>query len=205
MSGRAILFDLDNTLHDRNRGIHGFLVFQHERRGFGVGVDEWIEAFVWLEQNGRVWKDVVYAQLCDRFRLAIDPETLLAEYEEEFARFVSPFPGHLSVIEKLRHDGWKTGLLTNGRTLFQRRTIDALGIEPLLDQILISEECGLRKPDPEIYRLALRELGCDASDSWFVGDDMVADVEGPRSIGMSAIHFGVDVDSLESVLPRLGP
>lgn len=189
---RAVLFDLDNTLHDRDAGVRDFLAAQHVRRNLAsldVSLADWTEAFVRLEERGRVWKDSVYRALCEQFSLSIPPEVLLAEYEAEFASFVRPVDGLRETLEDLRRRGWKIGLVSNGRGTFQRRTLAALGIEPLLDVVVISEECGFRKPQPEIYHLALEALGCAAAESWFVGDDWVADVEGPRAIGMQALHL----------------
>lgn len=203
---RAILFDLDNTLHDRNRGVLDFLACQYAKRDLarkGIDLGDWTKAFLTLEENGRVWKDVVYRELCHRFSLSVSPESLLREYEADFASFVAPNPGHLSVLEECRRRGWKTGLVTNGRSAFQRRTLAALRIESCLDLILISEECGLRKPDSEIYRRALDSLGCSPENSWFVGDDPIADVQGPRAIGMNALHFGVDIASLNELFCHL--
>jgi putative hydrolase of the HAD superfamily len=214
MAGRAVLFDLDNTLHDRDRGVREFLADQHARHDLNrrsIPLSDWTQAFVELEQNGRVWKDVVYRALSERFSLPVEPEILLREYEIGYASFVQPVDGALPTVAECRNRGWKTGLITNGRTHFQRRTIAAIGLEPLVDVILISEECGLRKPDPAIYLMALQALDCAPENSWFIGDDPAADVQGAEAVGMRALLFkqGVSagpgcIGTLANLCQRLG-
>ncbi|MGV3615966.1 MAG: HAD family hydrolase [Fimbriimonas sp.] len=189
---KAVLFDLDNTLHDRDAGVVSFLHAQHAARRLdkhGIPLQTWMDRFVALDQSGRVWKDVVYGQLCEEMRLPIDAASLLAEYEADFSRHVHAHAGLEETLDFLRAEGWRTGVVTNGRSEFQRRTLAALKIEPRLDLFLISAECGHRKPDPAIFRLALETLGCEAEASWFVGDDPVADVEGAARAGMRALWF----------------
>ena len=190
---RAVLFDLDNTLHDRDAGVRAFLAAQHGHLSLeehDVALERWTERFVLLEERGRVWKDLVYARLAEEFGLPHPPESLLGGYVRGFARHVVPHEGMRETLAVLHKEGWRTGVVTNGRSAFQRDTLAALGIEPLLDVVVVSEERGLRKPSREIFELALREIECDAEGSWFVGDDPVADVEGARSAGMRAVLFG---------------
>jgi putative hydrolase of the HAD superfamily len=208
----AILFDLDNTLHDRDAGLIAFVLRQYQDRelvALGVPADEWVERFVELDQRGRVWKDVVYEKLCKEFALPIAAESLLAEYVSNFAKHVRPHDGLVETLQTLRTAGWRTGIISNGRSAFQRSVVSALGIEELLDVVVISEECGFRKPDPSIFRLAQSGLGCAAEGSWFVGDDFEADVRGARGAGMRALWFGGPsesedaVDDLRAVLERV--
>jgi putative hydrolase of the HAD superfamily len=189
---KAVLFDLDNTLHDRAAGVVSFLRAQYADRQLekqGISLQTWTDRFVALDQGGLVWKDVVYHKLCEELRLPIDPGSLLAEYETDFAHHVTPYEGLRETLDLLREEGWRTGIITNGRSKFQRRTLTALDIESRLDLVLVSAECGLRKPDPAIFHLALETIGCKATGSWFVGDDPVADVEGAIHAGMRALWF----------------
>jgi len=207
---RAVLFDLDNTLHDRDAGVAAFLRTQHSERRLdplGITLDRWTSRFVSLDRGGRVWKDEVYRRLCAEFPMTASPAELLEEYELGFARHVVPVDALIETLIALRESGCATGVITNGRSSFQRRTIAGLGIEPLLDVVVISEECGFRKPDPAIFQRALSTLECEPSSAWFVGDDPVADIEGARGAGLAAIHFkaarGGDIASLAGLLAYL--
>ena len=189
MPPRAVLFDLDNTLHDRDAGVAAFLRTQHAALDLPIPFEAWRARFVALERRGRVWKDVVYRDLVAGFGLDHDPAALLADYEAGFAGHVVPFGNPRETLRTLRERGWRTGIVSNGRAAFQRATLGALGIDDLIDTVIISAEVDLRKPDPAIFRLALDRLGCEAGASWFVGDDPEADVAGARGVGMQALWF----------------
>lgn len=187
---RAVLFDLDNTLHTRDAALLTFLHAQHSERRLDqaeVSPEAWASRFLNLDQGGRVWKDEVYKQLRTEFSLALPWESLLEDYEERFANHIIPSEGLVKTLTDLRAANWRTGIITNGRSTFQRRTLAALQIDHLLDIVIISEECGLRKPNPAIFHLALNKLECDPDSSWFVGDDYKADIEGAHNAGMNAL------------------
>ena len=188
----AVLFDLDNTLHNRDEALVNFVRFQHEVLNlFSVGIEleSWSNRFVELDNGGKVWKDAVYVQLCQEFNLKLDPNNLLNDYEQTFFKFVRPNTGLSKLLEALRRSGYKIGVVTNGRAGFQRKTLTALQVDPPFDSIVVSGECGFRKPDPQVFELALNQLSASSSNSWFVGDDPNADVQGARGVGMSAILF----------------
>jgi putative hydrolase of the HAD superfamily len=62
-----------------------------------------------------------------------------------------------------------------------------LGIQNFFDVILISEEQGIKKPDPEIFWRAVDKLGITPEESIFVGDHPLNDVQASQSIGMKDI------------------
>src|SRR6266508_359831 len=55
--------------------------------------------------------------------------------------------------------------------------------------ISYSDEVGYRKPDAEIFRRTLAELGIEASDAAHVGDNPIADVQGAQAAGMRGVHY----------------
>ena len=70
------------------------------------------------------------------------------------------------------------------------------------DARVLSHEVGLLKPDPAIYRLALQRCGVEAERTLFV-DDLPANVEGARAVGMQAIQFE-NADQVRQELTNLG-
>jgi putative hydrolase of the HAD superfamily len=61
-------------------------------------------------------------------------------------------------------------------------------IADAFDQIFISAEMGLAKPDPRIYQAAAAELEKEPSEILFV-DDFIENVQAARKVGWNAIHF----------------
>ncbi len=68
----------------------------------------------------------------------------------------------------------------------------------VFDHMVISAEVGVMKPDLRIYRLALEELSASPAESVFI-DDVFANVEAARSVGMAGIHFTQPVQALDEL------
>ncbi len=62
--------------------------------------------------------------------------------------------------------------------------LEEVGIAPLLDTIIDSGCVGLSKPDPEIFALAVRELGCRPAEALYVGDSFEKDIRGAHQAGL---------------------
>lgn len=62
-------------------------------------------------------------------------------------------------------------------------------MEPYFETLTVSEEVGVKKPNPEIFRYALRKAQATVEDSLMIGDEMAVDIDGARAIGMDTIFF----------------
>ena len=78
-------------------------------------------------------------------------------------------------------------MVTNGQVRIQRHTLAGLGLSEAFDVVLISEEEGIRKPDPEIFARALARLDVTPDVAVFVGDNPPADIAGARAAGLKAV------------------
>ncbi|NOV02217.1 HAD family hydrolase [Paenibacillus planticolens] len=79
---KAIIFDLDGTLLDRQASLEAFVKHQHSRMVELQSIDKYkyVNRFIELDQRGYVWKDKVYQQLTQEFGLAMDT-VLVSEIE----------------------------------------------------------------------------------------------------------------------------
>jgi putative hydrolase of the HAD superfamily len=178
---RAVLFDLDGTLHDRAATVRGWLTGHVTRHALPAG---YAERFTVLDDLGYRPKREVMALLVREFGLPHDPEVLFGDFSDHAFRAPVPMPHAHDVLRDLR-----TGVVTNGRVDQQTRTLAGLGLNDLIDDVLISGGVGLSKPDPAIYTLALLRLGVSAADAWFVGDSPRNDVWGPQQVGLRAAYL----------------
>lgn len=203
---KSVLFDLDQTLLDRDASLNKFVMWQAagmlssqiaDREGFR-------QRFIELDNNGRVWKDEVYRTLIAEFAIAgWSVEELTTSYELCFSGFCQPKQGVVEAVRKLARQGFKLGLVSNGRSPFQERNFNSLGIANLFDSVIVSAAVGLRKPDKAIFELAARSLGVELSQTVFVGDNPIADIQGARDAGMYGIYLaqssGDRCDSADAV------
>ena len=188
---KAVLFDLDGTLLDRDESIRRFIDDQYERLKKGIGhipKEKFITRFIELDCHGYVWKDKVYQQLVEEFKIqAINWEYLLEDYVNGFKNFCVPFSNLHSMLEDLKRNNFVLGMITNGFGQFQMDNIEALKIEKYFDTILVSETEVIKKPNPEIIERALERLNVTPKETIFVGDHPENDVKASEYVGMKAI------------------
>ncbi|KYC99902.1 2-haloalkanoic acid dehalogenase [Heyndrickxia sporothermodurans] len=188
---KAVLFDLDGTLLNRDLSVREFICDQYHRfyRFLGhIPKEKYVSKFIELDCRGYVWKDKVYEQLVNEYNIhTITPEQLLEDYITQFKNSCVLYPNLIVMLEMLKDNNMKLGMITNGKGQFQMDNVAALGIENYFDAILISEWEGCKKPEPQIFEKALRKLNVSASESLFVGDHPDNDVKAAENAGMKGI------------------
>ena len=83
----------------------------------------------------------------------------------------------------------KVGVVSNNLLDEQQEKLRQCALDRFVDTLVVSEEVGISKPDPEIFRVALDRLECAPGDAVMVGDSWAADVVGARAAGIRAIWF----------------
>jgi putative hydrolase of the HAD superfamily len=99
------------------------------------------------------------------------------------------FPDVTPTLTELRERGFRLASVTNrgysGPDFWDE--VRAFGLDQLLETIVISCEVGYMKPHPRIFHAALERLGVEADECLMVGDNLRADVEGAKTLGMLAV------------------
>ena len=101
-------------------------------------------------------------------------------------------PGARETLTAVRERGFRTGLISNtGRTpgYALREILQRLGLAPLFDAMVFSNEHGVCKPERAIFETLRRQLGTRYDEMLFLGDNLYVDVLGARRCGMQAVHF----------------
>ena len=91
-------------------------------------------------------------------------------------------------IRALRRHAYKSGLLSNAFSDLREVLTHEWKLLDAFDEMVISAEVHLVKPDKRIYRLALKRLGVEPAQAVFI-DDMLENVDGARRVGMKGIQF----------------
>ena len=189
---KAVLFDLDGTLLDRNASLIEFVRWQAQGmlKTEIPNVEQFVKRFIELDANGYVWKDKVYESLISEFSIQKwSMEELLTSYELCFCAFAKPMEGAIEAVKTLSRMAAKIALVSNGKTPFQERNFNALGISNLFDAVVVSEAVNLRKPEKEIFQLACELLETEVSNAIFVGDSPNADIKGANNVGMYTVYI----------------
>jgi len=112
----------------------------------------------------------------------------------------------MAYIRRLR-PGYKVGLLSNAFDDLRLMLVERWKIAADFDNLIISAEVGLVKPDARIYHLAVERLGVAADAAVFL-DDVQQNMEGARAAGLQAIWFRDPAAArrqLDTLLNESGP
>ena len=132
-------------------------------------------------------------QLVARYKLKGDPASIQDLYRAYTEAVLEDpprlMPGAAEVLQQLSRK-FKLGLICNtGSTpgAVLRKILQQYQLANFLREKLFSNELGIAKPNPEIFRLALEKMGVKAEEALHVGDDPVTDILGAHQVGMKTI------------------
>jgi putative hydrolase of the HAD superfamily len=206
---RAILFDLGDTLLDFQPLDHDAVIRQGAkdsyerlqqlgarlpsldkyRRGHLAAV-KW--AIVWSHIRRREFN--VYTLMRNRtLKYGVpNDEKLMFElgwlWYRPVVAYSSIEPDLISTLQMIRNAGIQIGVVSNTfiGAQFLDRHIELMGLSDYLPMRVYSSDTRYRKPHPEIFRIALDQIGCRAQDTLFVGDVVKNDIIGSKRLGMTA-------------------
>jgi putative hydrolase of the HAD superfamily len=180
---KTVIFDLGRVLidFDRDRTFAGLADVCT-----GVTLAE-LEALVDEIHPGMAVGDLsateFHAALRERAGAVADFETFLTGYAAGIARNEAALA---YALELQARPGVTVGIISNtneAHVMHLDRLVPELS---KFELVMMSNEIGMEKPDPEVYTLALELLGVDARDALYV-DDLPRNVEGARAAGMAGI------------------
>jgi epoxide hydrolase-like predicted phosphatase len=185
MSIRAVIFDLGGVLvRTENRAPR-----EHLALSLGMTYGE-LSQVIFNNESARL---ATVGQITTQVHWNNIQEALHLT-PEEFPRVAAKFWGgdclDENLVEYLRslRVEYSTALLSNAWDNLREMIESRWKIADAFDEIIISAEVGIAKPDPRIYQIALERLGVTPIESVFV-DDFIENVEAARSEGLYGIHF----------------
>ena len=98
----------------------------------------------------------------------------------------TPFPEVPDVLRAMRARGDKLVVASNWDVSLDE-ALERTGLRELVDGAVNSAVVGSAKPAPEVFRRALELAGAEPEEATHVGDDVAADVEGARALGIEPV------------------
>lgn len=205
---RAVLFDLDDTLHDDTFAYttaveevaadvaaeHGIDALALKRAYIAEAEGFWHRLSA-AELKTKLshwrigmWQNALRSVGIDNPRLA---ERSATNYNIYRKKYFALFPGALDLLRELKDAGMKIGLLTNGMSETHREKIALLQIAEFFDAIFLADEVGMVKPDPLLFAHACTSLGTPPAHSAMVGDRYERDIVGALDAGLYAIWVNI--------------
>ncbi len=178
----GVIFDLDDTLYNEIDYIRSGFRAVSDR--LGGGFEERLLGFF---EAGTAPIDALLRELGRQEEKA----ALLAVYRAHRPD-IRLNAGAEALLRSLRAKGLRLGIVTDGRPEGQRNKLAALGLESLVDDIIITDELGgaqFRKPCDIAFRILQTRWRLPAAEIAYVGDNPVKDFQGPKQLGMLPIWY----------------
>lgn len=197
---KAILFDIDDTLFPTT-------AFALEARKAAVKAmvaagldfpedvvfDELLEVIAEFSSNYSHHFNKLIERLDPEHERTRNPDIVIAAgvsaYHDTKFRSLAPFKDVPRVLRKAREKHMVVGVLSHGWTTKQCEKLVRLGVAHHFDPdaIFISEQIGINKPNPKLYRRACDKLGLDPTEVIYVGDNPAHDVIPAKAVGMTTV------------------
>lgn len=192
---KAILFDLDDTLLNRDHAVDNlFYIILEKYYGAIQGMlkKDMLEKFKEYDKRdyGIADKTNVLSSFFNAFPSTFQlPRHDMQDFWDQQFPYCFSIDQHVLKVLQTMKKQVQVGIITNGSTQRQKAKITHTGLASYFDVILISEEVGLTKPDKRIFELALNQLHVQPEEALFVGDDLEKDIAGCQQARMKGIWY----------------
>lgn len=203
---RGVIFDIDNTLTDFMKmkrtavdaAVEGMMDAGLPGKKQAL-VDEFFEHY-WKEgiEDQKIFDKILKAKLG-----AIDYKILasgILAYRRSKNGTMTLYPRVNQTLMELKTMGIRLTVLSDAPKMEVWLRIVSLGLHHYFDEIITSEDFGVKKPDPKPFRKALEVLGTRPEETIMVGDWPDRDVKGAKAAGIRAVwaKYGDTFNTKES-------
>jgi putative hydrolase of the HAD superfamily len=108
----------------------------------------------------------------------------------------SVFPHALEVLTRLKNK-YKLALITNTRYDDLKKIQEILRgaqLDEFFEEIIVSKDVGISKPNPRIFEIALEKLGVNPNEAVMIGNTISTDIFGGNKVGMRTVLFQLSED-----------
>ena len=182
---KAVIFDLDGTLIDSELFYLNLLLEFLKGKGMVLSFEEACKTVG--AHNSPIWENVARAH-----GGSISGKALRQEYKDEFERKFRnreldysqmQFADVLPVLEKLRADGVRMAIASSSSDKIIRRVVEQQNWERFFPVLVSGDNFRKSKPDPEIYRYTMKQLGT-APEETLVVEDSTYGIEAGEAAGV---------------------
>ena len=173
---RAVVFDLDDTLYKEIDFVHSGFRHLCQALPHDCRSDAYAHMMQWHQQEGVN----TFQKALQQYPFEQSLNELIMAYREHSPN-ISLDVGISRLLDTLKQHSQSVALVTDGRSTTQRAKIRALGLRDYFDVVVVSEELGSEKPDPNNFRTVEKALG--SSSYLYIGDNTNKDFLGPNKLG----------------------
>ena len=187
---RGLIFDLDDTLYPRERFIRsGFAAVANDlQRRHGVPAGLVFKILSRSFTQGATGRE--FQVVCAELNLSPkEVPYMVRVFRAHKPNLWLPYESS-ETLRRLRADGWRLAILTNGLPSVQAAKVAALALAPMVDAVVYAEAITRGgKPDAAAFEAVLERLDLPADRCVMVGDDPACDIAGARSAHLRTMRL----------------
>ena len=210
----AIVFDIDGTLIDYDysqylalSGLMNYIPWKsnskpNEKEIFEIWFKEKLEVYKRPDSNEIGFYDqqkIVLENFLAHFGILSNSTKLSEKLFDNYKSSWRLYPDVMSCL--LKYSNIPLHIISNGNSDFQRLKLTNTGIENYFDEILISGDIGIKKPDSKIFETLIDNLNCKPEKLIYIGDRLEVDAVASSNTGMLGIWINRK-RKLEEKLPK---
>ena len=200
MKYQVLLFDADETLFDFKMAEKQAFLRALEEYKLDVDKEETLKHYsqinkhIWEEfERGEITADRLRVERFERFSKKIKIDFDAVSFSKAYAKFLGEgaylFDDSVEVIDYLSKK-YKLALVTNGLKDVQKSRISKTPLKDYFQELIISDEIKISKPDPRIFDYALDKLDhMDKSKVLMIGDSLTSDMQGGINAGIDTCWY----------------
>lgn len=142
--------------------------------------------FLVNERFGRVLQTVGYKGDCAQLASLLN-----RDYLAHLATLPLAVPGAEELLKRLTGRGFQVNVLSNGFKGVQQQKLRSAGLLHYITHVVLSDDCGITKPQRGIFDYALQVTGATAESAVMIGDNPEADIQGAHEAGWKTIYFNL--------------
>lgn len=152
---------------------------------------------IWLDfEQGKIepaeLKTRRFALLFKTTKINYDPQNFSTKYLANLAKETFLMDGAEAAVESLS-TRFNIAIITNGLANVQRPRLGRSSLSRYFKAVIISEEVGAAKPDPQIFDVAFEQMNHPAKrEVLIIGDSLSSDIQGGRNYGIDTCWFNPD-------------
>ena len=186
---RTLLFDIDNTLIDRDGAFHAYIqnfINRNQDAFFDEDIALIHEEIMALDCHGRKDRKLFCHELLQRFpQLSYTDDALWADHMS-LPDFVKRDSVVNDMLERLTTN-YQLMIISNGSAYMQRRKLHQAGLTDFFEHVFISAEIGYAKPDLRLFSHALTY--CRHTDIVMIGDDYINDIQPAMTMQLKTVFI----------------
>jgi putative hydrolase of the HAD superfamily len=154
-------------------------------------------------EKGRISEEKFLERLADALEPAIGHKPEMHRFREIYFEALHPNEPMIELMQELKESGYRMAMLTNNVREWEPLWRSMLPVDEIFELVVDSAFVDARKPEPEIYEITLERLGGVEPGACIFIDDIEANIEAARELGMSAVHYREPQQAIDEIRAAL--